>query len=72
MDYKLEQLRAEEDMWADADSFIAKQDFKNARVVMDNAGDLGYENLAVKINHAINTAMTPFDIIGETFSLIGI
>jgi aspartyl/asparaginyl beta-hydroxylase (cupin superfamily) len=41
---------------ADFATFLERKDFDNAAAIIDNLGNIGYENLALKLHHQLNAA----------------
>lgn len=45
-----------EGKWEEFDTLLAKHDYTNARLLMENVGDNGWENDALRMHHLINEA----------------
>lgn len=55
-DIDLQNERVLEGNWEDFDMFLAKNDYRNARALMDSVGENGWENDALRMHHLLNEA----------------
>lgn len=68
----LEQHEVEtiDNMEADFGQFLGERDFTNCYALKDQAGELGYESLALSMHYRINAAIKPFDVMGMGMDVI--
>ncbi len=65
MSKTMEELQAEEDFWADFDTFLSQGKWSDCKSMIQNAEDLGYENLALRMHYALNRAKGTDDFTFE-------
>lgn len=61
MSYTREQLETIENLHADFDEFLSQRKFTDARAVIDNLGDMGFEHEAFLLHQAYNRAYQDYE-----------
>lgn len=56
MSYESHQLETIESLHSDFDTFLSQRKWSEARAVIDNTGDLGYEMEALNMHKSLNRA----------------
>lgn len=56
MSKTFDEVLIEADLWADFDVAVSQSKFSDCQAMIQNAGDLGYENLALRMHQALNRA----------------
>lgn len=65
MSYEQQDLETLENLQADFDTFLAKGEWTNARAVINNAGEMGFETEVAIMHKTFNRVYSEFDLTYE-------